>query len=70
MIFPQTFEITTANDSTMGKKRSNMDKNFLNPDKFPQTASGRLDLFLCLGRAMQTSDFVAYCFPLNAVANY
>ena len=23
-------------------------KNFLNPEKFPQTASGRLDLFSCL----------------------
>ena len=54
MIFPQTCEITAANNSTMGKKRGNMDK------KFPQTASGRLDLFLCLGQAMQTSDFVAY----------
>ena len=45
-------------------------KNLLNPDKFPQTVSGRLELFLCLGQAMQTSDFVAYYFPLNAVANY
>jgi len=23
-------------------------KNFLNPEEFPQTASGRLDLFSCL----------------------
>ena len=36
------------------------DSRPLNPDKFPQTRSGCLDLFLCLGQAMQTSDFVAY----------
>ena len=46
--FQQICKITEAKDSTMGEKRGNMEKNFLNPEKFPQTASGRLDLFSCL----------------------
>ena len=49
-LFPQICEITAANDSIMGEKRGKMTKNFLNPQKFPQTASVRLDLFSCLRR--------------------
>ena len=47
-LFPQVCEITAANDSIGGEKRGKMEKNFLNPQIFPQTASERLDLFSCL----------------------
>ena len=40
--------MTAANKSKMGEKCGKMTKNFLNPQKFPQTASERLDLFSCL----------------------
>ena len=47
-MFSQICEITAANNSIMGEKYGKMTKNVLNPQKFPQTASERLDLFSCL----------------------
>ena len=45
------FEITAANYSLMDEKDGKMTTNFLNPQKFPQTASEHLDLFSCLDQA-------------------
>ena len=47
-LFPQICEITAANDWIMGEKRGQMTKNFLNSQKFLQTASEGMDLFSCL----------------------
>ena len=43
MIFPQICEITADNNSIVGAKSGKMDKHFLKLEKFPQTASERLD---------------------------
>ena len=48
MIFSQICWITPANNLKMHKKHGNIDKKFLNPKRFPQTAPVRLDLFSCL----------------------